>query len=149
MRYIKLPDIYPYSQTQLRQDNPGVSFPQGDIPLSTLAEFDVYLVASTPLPPYNEQTHRVVELLPVKIADSWVQVWDLVALTDEEQAEQFAAQAAAIRAERNRLLAACDWTQLADAPVSSFQWANYRQALRDVPSQVGFPWTVVWPTPPV
>lgn len=53
-----------------------------------------------------------------------------------------------IRAQRNALLAACDWTQLADAPVDDLAWAVYRQALRDIPDQPGFPANVVWPVAP-
>jgi hypothetical protein len=53
-----------------------------------------------------------------------------------------------IRAQRNRLLSACDWTQLADAPVDDLAWAVYRQALRDIPDQPGFPANVVWPVAP-
>lgn len=54
-----------------------------------------------------------------------------------------------VRAERDALLAACDWTQVADAPVDQAAWAVYRQALRDVTAQSGFPDAVVWPTKPV
>lgn len=53
-----------------------------------------------------------------------------------------------IRAQRNALLSACDWTQLADAPVDDLAWAVYRQALRDIPDQPGFPANVVWPVAP-
>lgn len=54
-----------------------------------------------------------------------------------------------IRSERNRLLTQSDWTQLPDVPESIRQnWTVYRQALRDIPQQSGFPETVVWPTPP-
>lgn len=53
-----------------------------------------------------------------------------------------------VRAERDRLLAESDWTQVADAPVDQAAWATYRQALRDVPEQVGFPESVVWPERP-
>lgn len=69
----------------------------------------------------------------------------------EEPTPDPEALAAAARAERTRLLAACDWTQLADAPLSTEQqeaWAAYRQALRDVPGQEGFPLSVEWPVPP-
>ena len=58
-------------------------------------------------------------------------------------AEQLASE---IRAERNRLLAASDWTQVADAPVDQAAWATYRQALRDITAQAGFPNDIVWPT---
>lgn len=53
-----------------------------------------------------------------------------------------------VRAQRNALLAACDWTQLADAPVDDLAWAVYRQALRDIPDQAGFPASVEWPVAP-
>lgn len=65
--------------------------------------------------------------------------------TDEELA-------AAIRAERNAKIAACDWTVLADAPLTTTEktnWKAYRQALRDVTAQPTFPQSVEWPVAPV
>ena len=56
--------------------------------------------------------------------------------------------AALARAERNARLSASDWTQLADAPVDKAAWAAYRQALRDIPQQEGFPENVQWPEQP-
>ena len=53
-----------------------------------------------------------------------------------------------VRSERDALLAACDWTQVADAPVDQAAWAVYRQALRDVTAQAGFPLDVAWPVKP-
>lgn len=53
-----------------------------------------------------------------------------------------------LRAERDRLLAASDWTQVPDAPVTSATWATYRQALRNLPANTSDPRNVVWPTPP-
>lgn len=53
-----------------------------------------------------------------------------------------------VRQQRNNLLAASDWTQLPDAPVDQTAWAAYRQALRDVTDQEGFPANVVWPDKP-
>ena len=51
--------------------------------------------------------------------------------------------------ERNMRLAATDWTQTADIPqATKDKWTPYRQALRDVPQQPGFPKNIVWPTPP-
>lgn len=58
-----------------------------------------------------------------------------------------AAQWAAVRAERNALLAFCDWTQLSDAPVDAAAWAAYRQALRDI-TQQSDPFAIAWPTAP-
>lgn len=62
-------------------------------------------------------------------------------------AEQ-AAKAKEVRAERDRLLAFTDWTQVQDAPTDRDAWARYRQELQDVPSQLGFPEDVTWPTLP-
>ena len=66
----------------------------------------------------------------------------------EPTAEQ---QEMQVRAQRNLLLTQCDWTQLPDAPLTTEQkqeWAEYRQALRDVPEQAGFPENVAWPLVP-
>ncbi len=50
---------------------------------------------------------------------------------------------------RNSLLAACDWVMLPDAGVDNLEdWQTYRQALRDVPAQEGFPASVQWPAAP-
>lgn len=59
---------------------------------------------------------------------------------------EIAAQEA--RQQRDRLLAASDWTQVSDAPVDQAAWATYRQALRDVPQQAGFPDNITWPEVP-
>ena len=63
----------------------------------------------------------------------------------EEERDRLGTEA---RAERNRLLINSDWTQTLDSPVDRDAWAQYRQALRDIPSQEGFPYNVSWPTSP-
>ena len=55
---------------------------------------------------------------------------------------------AEVRTERDAKLAETDWTQVADAPVDQAAWATYRQALRDIPDQAGFPTEVNWPIEP-
>jgi hypothetical protein len=60
--------------------------------------------------------------------------------------EQLASDA---RTKRNALLAATDWTQSADVPQATKDlYAPYRQALRDVPEQSGFPTDIQWPVKP-
>lgn len=59
--------------------------------------------------------------------------------------EQLAEKA---RLKRDALLKESDWTQLPDAPVNHQAWADYRQALRDIPDQAGFPTDVNWPQAP-
>jgi hypothetical protein len=64
------------------------------------------------------------------------------------KATKDAEQAKSVRASRDEKLKDCDWTQVADAPVDKAVWATYRQALRDVTTQTGFPWTITWPDAP-
>ena len=82
-----------------------------------------------------------------------------IPFTAEEEAEWAAEQAAwaagandrkaaEVRAERNTKLAATDWTQISDSTADKTAWATYRQALRDVTAQAGFPWTITWPDAP-
>jgi len=57
-----------------------------------------------------------------------------------------------VRRIRNQLLLESDWTQLLDVSMQEnvrVEWANYRQQLRDVTQQVGFPETVQWPAVPI
>jgi hypothetical protein len=57
-------------------------------------------------------------------------------------------EAVKARQARAVLLGASDWTQVADAPVDKAAWAAYRQALRDISAQTGFPATIDWPVAP-
>lgn len=111
----------------------------GDVEYARVLPVDVPQVSHT-------QNHT--EGTPELIDGVWTQTWLVTDATPEQVAERTAEKANMIRAERNARLAACDWTQLSDAPVNSLAWANYRQALRDVTAQPGFPWSVEWPVLP-
>lgn len=64
-------------------------------------------------------------------------------------AQKYTDAAQPIIQKRNQLLAASDWTQLPDVPLTTKEsWAVYRQALRDITLQTGYPSNVVWPIPP-
>jgi hypothetical protein len=62
------------------------------------------------------------------------------------QADSVAASATQVRAQRDALLAASDSMALADRITD--EWRTYRQSLRDVPAQSGFPTNVTWPVEP-
>lgn len=88
------------------------------------------------------------------LGDNWI-ASDTAKINDEYVDGQFVSVppnlddiAAGVRLKRNAFLASCDWTQVADAPVDAAVWATYRQALRDIPQQPGFPTNVTWPTAP-
>lgn len=84
--------------------------------------------------------------------------WDgkVIQRTEEEieaeRAELSLPTADEIRTQRDKLLAETDWTQVLDAPISVESreaFRVYRQALRDITEQEGFPAAVVWPEMPV
>ena len=83
-----------------------------------------------------------------QIDGQWFTKYSVSDLDAEAIAAKDAEQAKSVREQRNTKLSESDWTQVADAPVDKTAWATYRQALRDVTSQAGFPWTIEWPTQP-
>jgi len=64
------------------------------------------------------------------------------------KASKDADQAKSVRTSRDDKLKDSDWTQITDATADKTAWAVYRQALRDVTMQAGFPWTITWPDAP-
>jgi hypothetical protein len=112
-------------------------------------EGKVELPDSPMIPPYHTRTpppekegfHAVMQA-------GWVLVEGPTPPEPLPPAEPELDYAALVRTERNAKLSATDWTQLADAPVDKEAWAAYRQALREVPQQDGFPYDVQWPVKP-
>lgn len=99
-------------------------------------------------PPYHDPATQSLEEGPALLINGvWTQNYFVYYLGPEESAAKVHAQWIVIRAERNKLLAASDWTQLPDAPVDAAAWATYRQALRDVTNQAN-PFAIVWPESP-
>lgn len=95
-------------------------------------------------------TGQIVPYQPPAPADTEWQTWAW-----DAQSESWlpvptdAARARDIKAERNRRLQACDWTQLPDVPAGTASaWEPYRQALRDITDQPTFPASVTWPVEP-
>jgi hypothetical protein len=83
-----------------------------------------------------------------QIEGKWYTKYSVADMDAEAIAAKDAEQAKSVRQQRGEKLKDSDWTQVADAPVDQAAWATYRQALRDVTAQSGFPWTVDWPTIP-
>jgi len=141
-------EIYPYSFGNLQRDNPNTSYPANPTD-ATLADWDVFPVTDQPAPDYNPATQNCNQVNPTFIDGEWVMTWAVTPATPEQIAERTAAKEAEVRYDRNNRLSDCDWTQLPDAPVSPAPWATYRQELRDVTAQPGFPWDVAWPVAPL
>ena len=96
-------------------------------------------------PPYHDAATQHLEEGPALLIDGvWTQNYIVSELDADASSAKVGAQWTVIRAERNRLLAASDWTQLPDASADATAWATYRQALRDITIQAN-PFSIVWP----
>lgn len=151
---------FPYTLGDLRRDNPQTSFPRriGD---ATCASFGMYHVIPTDKPTHEPLTQTIAQgSTPVKetavkqdgdefpadvaVGDTyetgrWTVGWTVSDLEADVAARN-------VRRTRDAKLAACDWMANSDVTMSD-AWRTYRQALRDVPSQLPST-TITWPTEP-
>lgn len=102
-------------------------------------------------PAFNRATQRCVEGPAILVDGVWTQNYVITELSAEEATEMTDNESHQVRNERTQKLASSDWTRLDDAPLTTEQraaWAVYRQQLRDLTDQPGFPWEVTWPQQP-
>ena len=144
---------FPYTLGDLRRDNPQTSFPKkiGD---AILASHGIYHVMPETQPeydplvqvlvrdpePHNNETAVDEETGETYKTGRWV-----IGYTTENKPQDQAEDA--VRNKRDQLLKETDWMALSDVTMSS-EMTSYRQALRDITDQSGFPYSVVWPTKP-
>lgn len=125
--------------------------------LPLLADPEVYDVEAPVPAGISEETHywdgSGFAPLPLRPA-SWA-VWTGAAWIDPRTPADLKAETHAswsrLRAERDRRLAATDWTQFPDAPLTDEQrdaWRDYRQALRDLTDTIQDPAAPEWPAMP-
>ena len=135
------------SQGQIRKMHPNVSMPRvwnEDIH----EQLGIDPVLSTPRPEpsgaYKAVTRNGVE----QNADgNWVQAWIEQDITGDDRIAHDEKNALEARTKRDGLLTETDHFGLSDVTMSA-EMTAYRQALRDVPQQAGFPSTITWPTKP-
>ena len=140
--HIKLTNGYPakYTLGQLRRDNPSTSFPKV-IPDDLLASYGVHPFTRLERPAYDHLTEQCFDNGFEQDAEgNWVQGYS-VEPVEQEVAER------SIREHRDNLLSETDWMALSDVTMTG-EMTAYRQALRDIPAQAGFPNTVTWPVAP-
>ena len=152
------------TQGEIRRSMPNTSLPR--VWTADICEFlgiDPVLAAPAPAP---SGEYKVVSRNGVTqdANGNWVEAYverdmfsdytdeDGTVHTKAEQEQAYTARkneeaATAVRAERDKLIASCDWMGMSDVTMSA-EWATYRQALRDVTAQEGFPLDVTYPTKP-
>jgi len=134
------------TESEFRAAFPNTSFPE-QLTVGLIGDmgFDVVLEGPQAQPTRYQTAFRDgVE----EINGKWFTKYSVADMDDETKAAKDAEQAKSMRDQRNQKLSDSDWTQLADSPENKAAWATYRQALRDIPTQAGFPWEVQWPTQP-
>lgn len=144
--HLKLTNGVPakYTLGQLRRDNPQTSFPKS-IPDDLLASYDVYPYTRPSVPEYDNLAWRLIEDAFTQDAQgNWSLPYKLEALPLEDAQRN-------VRSRRDSLLAECDWVVIMHTEKGTnipMEWEVYRQALRDITEQAGFPYEVTWPTKP-
>ena len=140
---------------QAAHPNTSFAFPLND---ETIAAFGFARFEYSDPATYDGEFQEAKEITPVLNNGVATQAWEIVEkYTSDEKAAYIAKrdadrqtnQTASIRSQRTDKLKDSDWTQVADAPVNQAAWATYRQALRDITAQPGFPWDTQWPDAPV
>ena len=128
-----------------REIFPNTSFPPNGVS-------DEFLLANSAkkvnlFKAHDSNTHKLVSCEPY-IDGEWVYLVTVENKTAEEIAADTQSKASQVRANRNALLSACDWTQLPDVSIpKKTEWATYRQALRDITNDSLFP-NVTFPNNP-
>lgn len=142
---------FPYSLGQLRKDNPQTSFPKNPSE-ALLASYGVFPVVSTGAD-YDPETQVATQEGCHYSAEKqrWETSWVVRDLTAEELAQIEADLATSVRTQRDRKLQETDWIVIRAYERNQNipgEWEVYRQALRDITTQEGFPRNVTWPTKP-
>lgn len=145
-----LPVGHPIVEQNFRELFPQTSFPKYFT--ADAVEPLGYGIYDFSNPPEVGLYQKVTEVSPVRSSVGiWRQTWQVVEMTDAEKLEADAAQAYMTRSKRNFLLAESDWVVVfhtekgTNIPV---EWKAYRQSLRDITAQPGFPHNVTWPEKP-
>jgi hypothetical protein len=131
---------------EFRALHPNTSMPQ-QLSEELLNDFGADVVLEGPqASPTRYQTAFAdgVEQLDGK----WYTKYSVAEMDADAIAAKNTEQAKAMREQRGEKLKDSDWTQVADASVDKAVWATYRQALRDITTQSGFPWEITWPDAP-
>lgn len=141
MPYLKITNGQPenYSIGQLRRDNPNTSFPKRPSD-ELLAGWGVYPYTMQDQPTADYMTQTLTPTALTEVDGAWTQGWEVSNLSAEDAGRN-------IRSQRDSLLSQTDWMALSDVTMTP-EWAAYRQSLRDVTDQAGFPWSITWPTKP-
>ena len=127
----------------IQQLFPNTSFPVSGVTTDFLTENNVVELVETLS--YTTPTQKLIKVDPYVLNGKAYNV-KVESTTTEEQATLTSQKWEEVRNQRNTILQATDWMASSDLTLSD-AWKNYRQALRDVPTQSD-PFNITWPTSP-
>jgi hypothetical protein len=140
------------NETFVRWVNLEIDYPHTSFPnvVTTKDLPDGIVVVELKPPPILPSPLHVVEReeFPVLNDGVWSFSYNVREMSEEEAEQATLLKAHEVRLERNRRISLSDWSQLTDATVDKAAWAAYRQALRDITTQPGFPFNIRWPDEP-
>jgi hypothetical protein len=129
-----------YSLSRLKADNPTTSFP--DVLTDELLEnYSVFRYQNDPIPSSYDSLTQNVEF------DEFYQDGELWKRTCEVSNKPLSEAEENMRVQRTNLLNETDWMALSDSTLTP-EWALYRQSLRDLSQQAGWPYDIEWPSKP-
>ena len=138
------------SQGQVRSIYPNTSFPKTWTP-ELVEELGLDPVFETPAPTTTVYQTAFKNGVEQDAKGNWVWKWAVSELDAESKSVKDAETAKAARAQRDRLIAETDWLVIKNLELNQNvpgKWEVYRQDLRDIPQQAGFPHNVTWPVKP-
>lgn len=138
------------TQGEIRQMHPNTSFPRV-WSVELVEELGLDPVFETPAPTTTIYQTAFKDGVEQDAKGKWVWKWTVSEMDADAKAAKDAEQAKSVRAERDRKIAETDWMVVKHLELNENipgVWEVYRQALRDVPQQAGFPHNVTWPTKP-
>jgi Phage tail assembly chaperone protein len=137
------------SQGEFRSRNKNTSFPsQWSVEL--VEELGLDPVFETPAPTVTRYQTAYKDGVE-QVAGKWVWKWSISEMDDEAKAAKDEEAAKAVRADRDKRIAETDWIVIKNLELNQNVpgvWEVYRQELRDVPAQAGFPHEITWPSKP-
>jgi hypothetical protein len=137
------------SQGEVRSLYPNTSFPS-QWSAELVEELGLDPVFETPAPTVTRYQTAYKDGVE-QVAGKWVWKWSISEMSAEAIASKDAEAAKAMRADRDKRIAETDWIIIKNLELNQNVpgvWEVYRQALRDVPSQAGFPHEITWPSKP-
>ena len=161
--YIKLSTGEIKTQGEWRQANKHMSLPRVWT-ADTLTDLELTAVLAAPKPSCTDLQQVIGNGVETDAKGNTIEAWSVVdkfadttaedgtVTTKAEHETAYTASIVAdketsIRNDRDRRIALTDWTASTDVTMTA-EMTTYRQALRDVPAQAGFPNTITWPEAP-